>query len=70
VDELLSELDTNPAFQIVPLTVNAAAEIAAVGRLLRDPADRAIVCTARVCKLRLVTSDRRIIESGLVPTVA
>jgi PIN domain nuclease of toxin-antitoxin system len=36
---------------------------------LRDPADRAIVATARVHKLRLVTSDERIIESELVPVI-
>lgn len=35
----------------------------------RDPADRAIVATARVHRLRLVTSDQRIIESKLVPVI-
>lgn len=34
-----------------------------------DPADRLIVATARVHGLRLVTSDERILESGLVATV-
>jgi PIN domain nuclease of toxin-antitoxin system len=33
---------------------------------LLDPADRTIVATARVHGLRLVSSDRRIIDSGLV----
>jgi PIN domain nuclease of toxin-antitoxin system len=37
--------------------------------VLRDPADRAIAATARVHRLRLVTSDQRIIESKLVPVV-
>jgi hypothetical protein len=37
--------------------------------MLRDPADRAIVASARVHNLRLVTSDRRIIESKLAPVV-
>ena len=37
---------------------------------LRDPADRAIVATARVHRLSLVTSDQRIIKSGLIPVVA
>jgi PIN domain nuclease of toxin-antitoxin system len=36
---------------------------------VRDPADRAIVATARVHRLLLVTSDQRIIESKLVPVV-
>ncbi|HXP84081.1 MAG TPA: type II toxin-antitoxin system VapC family toxin [Bryobacteraceae bacterium] len=68
--ELLSELESNPAIQIVPISVDVAAEIAALGGSLRDPADRTIVATARVRRLRLVTSDQRIIESGLVHVVA
>ena len=70
LDELLNEFDSNPALQILPLTVEVAAEIAALGRSLRDPADRTIVSTARVWRLGLVTSDRRIIDSGLVRIVA
>ena len=70
VRELLSELESNPAFQIVPLTVDVAAEVAALGGSLQDPADRTIVSTARVRKLRLVTSDQRIIDSKLVEVVA
>lgn len=66
---LLGALESNPAFQIVPFTVDVAAEVAALGRALRDPADRAIVCTARIRKLRLMTLDRRIIDSNLVPVV-
>ena len=69
VGELLSELESNPAFQIVPLTVDVAAEVAALGGTLRDPADRAIVGTARVRRLRLLTADQRIIDSDLVPVV-
>jgi PIN domain nuclease of toxin-antitoxin system len=70
LNELLNEFDSNPAFQIIPLTVEVAAEVAALGGSLRDPADRAIVSTARVRRLGLITSDRRIIDSGLVPVVA
>ncbi len=70
VDKLLSELETHPVVQIVPLTIEIAAEVAALGGSLRDPADRAIVATARVGGLRLLTSDQRIIESNLVPVVA
>jgi PIN domain nuclease of toxin-antitoxin system len=68
--ELFRELESNPAFQILPLSVEVAAEIAAIGPALRDPADRAIVATARVHRLRLITADERIIESKLVPVVA
>ena len=70
VEELFTELESNPAFQIIPLTVDVAAEVAAIGGSLRDPADRAIVSTARIQKLRLLTSDQRIIDAGLVPVVA
>lgn len=70
LDELLGELESNPAFQIAPITVDVAAEIAGLGSSLRDPADRAIVATARVRGFRLITSDQRIIDSGLVPVVA
>ena len=68
-EELLGELESNPAFQIVPLTIDVAAEVAALGGSLRDPAARTIVATARVRRLRLITSDRRIVDSKLVPVV-
>jgi PIN domain nuclease of toxin-antitoxin system len=64
------EAMSNPAFQILPFTVAIATEVAALGKYLRDPADRAIVSIARVRKLRLVTSDQRIIGSNLVPVIA
>ncbi len=68
LDELFEDLEA-PLFQILPITREAAAEVALLGSL-RDPADRAIVATARVERLRLVTSDRHIIESRLVPVVS
>jgi PIN domain nuclease of toxin-antitoxin system len=40
-----------------------------LGASLRDPGDRVIVATARVHRLRLLTADQRIIESGLVPVI-
>ena len=67
--ELLREIDVNPAIQILPLSVQVAEEVAALGPSLRDPADRAIIATARVHKLRLLTSDQRIIDSKLVSVV-
>jgi PIN domain nuclease of toxin-antitoxin system len=66
---LLSDLSSSPSFQVLPLDFEIAAEVAAMGDSLRDPADRAIVATARVHRLRLITSDQRIIESGLVPVI-
>ena len=67
---LFEELSANPAFQLVPLTIEIAAEVSDLGDTLRDPADRAIVATARVGRLKLLTSDQRIIDSGLVPVIA
>lgn len=50
------------------MTYEIALDIASLADL-RDPADRAIAATARVHRLRLVTSAQQIIESGLVPIV-
>ncbi len=69
VDELLDEIEHNPTFSILPLTTEIAAEVAAVGPALRDPADRTIVATARVHRLKLLTADQRVIDSALAPVV-
>ena len=66
---LLGALEAAPEFLVVPLTFEVANEIASLGPGLRDPSDRTIVATARVHRLRLVTSDQRIISSKLVQTV-
>jgi PIN domain nuclease of toxin-antitoxin system len=67
--ELLAALGPGSGFHVVPIDLEIAAEIAAMGDSLRDPADRAIVATARIHRLRLVSSDQRIVESKLVPVV-
>ena len=67
---ILGQIASNPIFEIIPLTLEIASEVAALGPSLHDPADRAIVATSRVHKLILITSDQRIIESKLVPTVS
>ena len=36
----------------------------------RDPADRIIVASARLMKATLLTQDRRIINTGIVPTIS
>lgn len=69
VRELFATLGPGGGFQVIPLDVQVAGEVASMGDMLRDPADRAIVATARVHGLRLVTSDERIINSKLVPVV-
>jgi len=68
-DKLFEDLQANPLLRVLPLTYEIAAEVASMGNALRDPADRAIIATARVHRLRLVTSDQRIIESKLVPVI-
>jgi PIN domain nuclease of toxin-antitoxin system len=70
VDRLLEDLGSSPAIYILPLTIEVALEVASLGSALRDPADRAIVATARISRLKLVTSDQRIIDSKLAPVVA
>jgi len=69
LDQVFEELQANPLLRVLPLTYEIAAEVASMGTTLRDPADRAIVATARVHRLRLVTSDQRIIESKLVSVI-
>ena len=69
IKEILSALDPGLRFHIIPINLEIAAEVAAMGDSLRDPADRVIVATARIHGLRLVTSDQRIIASKLVPVV-
>ena len=68
LDELFRDLNSNPIFRILPLTCEVALDVASLG-VLRDPADRAIAATARVHRLRLLTSDQRIIDSKLVSVV-
>ena len=69
LEDFFELLRTNAFFRILPLSYEIASEVASLGRTLRDPADRIIVATARVHRLRLITSDQRIIESKLVPVL-
>ena len=64
--KILEAIGADPLFQILPMTIEIAIEVALLGASLRDPTDRAIVASARVHRLRLLTSDQRIIESKLV----
>jgi PIN domain nuclease of toxin-antitoxin system len=68
VDSIFSELEANPMFRILPITIPIAVDAGAL-HLLRDPGDRTIAATARVHRQRLLTSDRRIIDSKLVSVV-
>lgn len=67
----LERLVTLPQIERVGISPAIAAEVATLPATFhRDPADRIIVATTRVLGGRLITQDRRIIESGLVPTLA
>lgn len=68
LDDFFRDLNSDAAFCLLPLTYDVAADAASLG-VLRDPSDRAIAATARVHRFRLVTSDQRIVDSGLVPVV-
>jgi PIN domain nuclease of toxin-antitoxin system len=68
-EELLDSIESAEELDILPISLRIAREVAVMGDSLKDPADRVIVATARIQGLRLVTSDQRIVESGLVPVV-
>lgn len=58
------------SLEIVPLTVDVAIESERLpDSFPRDPADRMIAATARIHHLTLVTADRAIRESDVVPTI-
>lgn len=67
--EALRAIESSPVFLIISYTVEMAQETSRLLPLLRDPMDAAIVATARIEGLRLVTSDTRILESKLVSVI-
>ena len=67
IDECIALLETNARLAILPLNGRVAIESTRLGtRFHSDPADQLIVATARCHGLTLLTSDRRVIESGIV----
>lgn len=66
--DLFERVESSPGFRIYPLTCSIAVEAGAF-QILKDPADRTIVATARIHGFRLVTSDQRIIASKLTPVL-
>jgi len=66
--EWLEQATAPPLVHQIPINPAVAAEVAALPNSFhRDPADRILVATARVIGATLVTRDRRIVESRLVP---
>ncbi len=68
LDQAFTDLESNPFFQILPLSFEVAREVSYLA-VLPDPGDRVIVATARAHGLRLLTADQRIIASNLVSVV-
>jgi PIN domain nuclease of toxin-antitoxin system len=58
-----------PQVVLLPLTMDVAVTAARLPDPIRDPIDRIIVATALHQGVPLVTKDRKIIESGVVPTI-
>ncbi len=69
--EWLSWATARPAIQRCEISPEIAADAAYLPSTIpNDPADRIIVATTRMHGGTLLTSDRRIIEAGAVPTIA
>jgi PIN domain nuclease of toxin-antitoxin system len=68
IDDIFEQLEVSPSFRVLPITIPIAIDAGALS-ILRDPADRTIVATARIHRLRLLTSDQRIIDSKLVSVI-
>lgn len=68
--EWLEEATAEPHVRLVRITPAIAAEVAALPTTLhRDPADRILIATARVHGATMLTHDRAIRESKLVPVL-
>jgi PIN domain nuclease of toxin-antitoxin system len=68
--ELRDMLASSPGLSLQPIDIAVVDATTSIARdLLTDPWDRFIVGTARALALPLVTKDRAIRESGLVPTI-
>lgn len=67
----LEQATAPPLVELIPITPAIAAEVASLpDSFHRDPADRILVASARVLGATLLTRDRRIIDSELVPTIS
>lgn len=64
-EDWASDLLSQPGFDLSPLDLEVITEAAALG-FTNDPFDAAIVATARVRGLPLITKDSAISESGVV----
>jgi PIN domain nuclease of toxin-antitoxin system len=68
--DFLARTVASPLVRRVDISPAVAAEVAALPDSFHlDPGDRIIVASARVMGATLLTSDRRIIDAELVPTL-
>ncbi len=65
--DFLKKIETS--FTVIPLDAIIASEAMQIPLSHGDPFDRVIVATARSQGLTLLTKDRAITESGLVPVI-
>lgn len=67
----LDRLVAPPLIERVSISPAVAAAVADLPHTVhRDPADRILIGTARTHRAALVTSDRRLVEAGLVETIS
>jgi PIN domain nuclease of toxin-antitoxin system len=70
LDEWLARATAAPLVERCGMSPAIAREMLALSTTFDwDPADRILVATARVLGVPLVTSDQRIVDASLVPTV-
>lgn len=70
IELVLDRIERNPVLCVLPLDARVAVESTRLGDTMpKDPADRLIVATARVHRLRLVTADEHIRRSGTVAVI-
>lgn len=68
--EWLEQLTAPPLIERIPITAAVAEQAVKMPRRIhRDPADRIIMATALAVGATLVTCDRQIISSKIVPTL-
>ncbi len=67
LDELLGQVESDPLFEVIPISARIAAESTRLGTSFpRDPADQLIAATARCHGLSLMTCDEAIRRSSVV----
>ena len=69
IQDVLDQLSVSVRFQIFPITTEIASEMTLIRQSLDDQTDQVIVATARVHRLKLLTSDQRIVDSRLVAVI-